>query len=71
MVTKDQALIKSRFIYHGLDRQGKPKDYAYRRNGQTKTWKRSPDRFQIPVKYGLYEFGYITEQNADKFDAID
>ena len=38
-----------------------------RRNGKTKTWKRSPDRFQIPVKHGLYDYGYITEDNANAF----
>ena len=30
-------------------------------NGASKTWKRSPDKVRIPYKYGLYEFGYITE----------
>lgn len=31
-----------------------------RRNGATKLWKRRPDRFQIPVAYGLYEHFYLT-----------
>ena len=31
----------------------------WRRNGKTKTWKREPERFSIPVKYGLYHYGYI------------
>lgn len=39
----------------------------YRVNGKVKTWKRNPARFQIPVKRGLYENGYITEENGNKF----
>ena len=38
-----------------------------RRNGKTKTWKRNPEKFQIPVKYGLYEYFYITNENAHEF----
>jgi hypothetical protein len=30
-------------------------------NGVSKIWKRSPDKVRIPYKYGLYEYGYITE----------
>lgn len=30
-------------------------------NGVSKVWKRNPDKVRIPYKYGLYEFGYITE----------
>lgn len=26
-----------------------------RRNGKIKTWKRSPSRFEAPMKYGMYE----------------
>ena len=35
-----------------------------RRTGKTKVWKTRPLEFKIPVKYGLYEFGYITQDNA-------
>lgn len=31
----------------------------WRVNGQVKTWKRDPDRIQIPVKYGLYDHAYL------------
>jgi hypothetical protein len=36
----------------------------WRRNGQTKTWKRSPERFALPVKHGLYAYDTITEDYA-------
>ena len=33
----------------------------WRRNGKTKLWKTRPDQFKIPVKHGLYQYGYITD----------
>ena len=32
-------------------------------NGKVKTWKRDTSRVQVPYKRGLYEYGYITEQD--------
>lgn len=40
-----------------------------RRNGKTKTWKRSPEKFRIPVKHGLRTCFYITEQNSNNWRA--
>lgn len=37
---------------------------CWRRNGQTRTWKRDTERFYVPVKYGLYTYGNITQTNA-------
>jgi hypothetical protein len=34
---------------------------AVKVNGVSKVWKRSPEKVRIPYKYGLYEYGYITE----------
>jgi hypothetical protein len=33
-------------------------------NGDVKTWKRDPNRIQVPIKRGLYEYGYITADNV-------
>lgn len=38
----------------------------WRRNGQTQTWKRSPERFRVPVKFGLYRYDQITNDIADR-----
>lgn len=38
----------------------------WRRNGKTQTWKRSPERFRIPVKSGLYDYGAIDETSNDQ-----
>lgn len=32
--------------------------------GKVQTWKTRPGAFKIPVKHGLYESGYITQDNA-------
>ena len=33
-------------------------------NGAIRTWKRDPDRVEIPVKYGMYEFGTFSLAEA-------
>ncbi len=37
--------------------------WQVRRNGRTQTWKRSPERFRIPIKYGFRFCGEITERS--------
>lgn len=34
-----------------------------RRNGQTQTWKKDPDRFRIPFKFGLKFRGALTQSD--------
>lgn len=38
-----------------------------RTSGKCKTWKRNPEKFHIPVKYGLYESYWIDESNNENF----
>ncbi len=38
-----------------------------RPSGRCQTWKTRPDEFRLPVKYGLYESGEITQRNNDSF----
>lgn len=40
-----------------------------RRNGKNKTWKKKPDYFEIPVKYGLKTYFKITPKNAIEWRA--
>ncbi len=37
----------------------------WRVNGQMKTWKRNPPRFELPVKFGLYAYDTITASHID------
>ena len=41
-----------------------PRVENWRRNGATQTWKRDPERFRVPVKYGLRGYGALTESAA-------
>lgn len=44
-----------------VDEAIKPKgSRTIRVAGAVKTWARDPDRIRIPVKYGLYATGYLT-----------
>jgi hypothetical protein len=36
-------------------------------SGACKTWKRNPEAFRVPVKYGMYESGELTNVNASQF----
>jgi len=42
------------------------KCYLMRRNGMTRTWKREPERFEIPCKYSFR--GYYTIDNLCRPD---
>ena len=39
----------------------------YKVNGKVKIWKRDLNRIQIPLKRGLYEYDYLTENNIEYF----
>lgn len=56
MITKEQALSVN--VFH--DDRCK----NWRRNGKTQTWKTEPDRFRVPVKFGLYTYSQITPSTA-------
>lgn len=74
MVSYEQALSENYFHKVGgcskvVGPRGGVKHHQVivRRNGATKTWKTRPGEFRIPVKYGLYEYGYIDNNNADEW----
>lgn len=65
-VTKENQENISTF-YHVSLLDSRKQPLKCRRNGQTKTWKTRPNEFKIPVKYGLYEYGYIDESNCNEW----
>jgi len=78
MVTKEQALnIRNERLHytgrHECTRTVGPRGgitesiTQCRPNGQCKTWKTRPAEFQLPVKYGLYEYAYLTQDNTGDF----
>lgn len=64
MVTKTQALEHNLFI----DASGN----RWRRNGRTKTYKsaRNAHRYRVPIKHGLFAYGYIDENNAHEYSVF-
>lgn len=42
------------------------KHLKVRRNGKTQTWKTRPAEFRIPIKFGLYGYGEITQRTDFK-----
>ena len=40
----------------------KPKRWKV--NGKIKLWKRDTERFELPIKHGLYLYGTLTEYNS-------
>ena len=76
MITKEQALTAREFHYTGKHDCSKVvgprggvtvKITNVRASGKCKTWVRSPNRFHLPVKYGLYENYWIDENNCGDF----
>lgn len=37
-------------------------------NGAVKLWKTRPNEFKLPVKHGLYAYGYVTHENSIEFE---
>lgn len=68
MITKEIAL-SLKFgaeLHHATFKDSRGAPLRVRVNGQCKTWK-SPSRssdFRLPVKQGLYMYGYIEPANA-------
>jgi len=67
MITKEQALRLRHgdILYHVTNRNSDGSPQRWRVNGAVKTWKRTPSRFQVPLKYGLYGYDYLDETTAD------
>jgi len=72
MITKQQAMECDEFHVEGkctryIGKRGGITEHreVWRRNGKTKTWKRNLERFRIPVKFGLYGYDCITENDVE------
>jgi len=65
-VTKDNQ-EGVRMFYHISCKNKDKTPVRARRNGKTKTWKTRPNDFKIPVKYGLRDCFYITQDNCHEW----
>lgn len=68
-VTKDVAMMAGyrNTVFHYAPACTEKRVERWRANGACKVWKTRPDEFRLPVKYGLRDYSYITELNADEF----
>lgn len=53
--------------FHYVSPTSPGKCYVFRRNGKTRRWKRTPQRFSIPTKFGLYTYRTITNLDDQNF----
>lgn len=67
MITYEQALVADVFHDESIPCIWNGRSNRWRRNGVTKTWKTRPGEFRIPVKFGMYGYGYIDHNNAGQF----
>jgi hypothetical protein len=67
MITLEQAknLKHGDILYHVINRNADGSPQRWRVNGKVRTWKRNPERIQVPLKYGLKNFDYLTENELD------
>jgi hypothetical protein len=69
-VNRENAMFAMRFEHVSAKNvDGTP--VRAKRNGKTKTWKRRPDLFRIPVKHGLFKYFYIDNSNADEWNVVE
>jgi hypothetical protein len=71
MLTKQQAMTRPATVYHRTKRNADGSALRVRSSGNCQTWKTRPEEFKLPVKYGLYESGYITHSNAADWSLED
>lgn len=55
-----KALKRGDILYHRgrIGSDGRP--HRWKVNGKVRTWKRDPERVEIPVKRGLYAYDVVT-----------
>jgi hypothetical protein len=70
MITKAQA-IDAQYFHENGTTNSSGGCQIWRRNGKTKVWKTRPSEFRIPIKWGLYRYGYIFEATAHEFHVED
>jgi hypothetical protein len=80
MITREQAITANEFHFGHCTRTVGPRggtqisSMHWRRNGFTQTWKREPEKFRVPIKHGLRDFGNIDNYfycNTDSFHTAE
>jgi hypothetical protein len=73
MITKEFAagLHKGKTLYHATATNADGTAKRCRINGKLKMWVTRPNEFRIPVKHGLWDCFYITQDNAKEWLTYD
>jgi len=73
MLTLEQAkaLRFGQILYHVENRNADGSAQRWRVNGKVRTWKRSPERVEVPIKHGLYAYGTITPNTLWEFSITE
>jgi hypothetical protein len=77
-ITLQQAkeLKIGQVIYHRINTNADGSPQRWRVNGKVKTWKRYPEKVKVPIKNGLRNCDYLTENElhyvslSDKKDSL-
>jgi hypothetical protein len=69
-INRENAVLGSHVFAHKTITKKDGSLATARRNGTTKTWKTRPNDFKIPVKYGLRDCFYITQDNAHEWKIV-
>ena len=67
MITREQALLLNHGERLHSSTQCDKKTIRWRVSGVCRTWKRTPNRFRVPLKYGLSSYWELTEKNNEQF----
>lgn len=69
MITFDQAkqLKHGQIIYYHACRNADGSPFRYRVNGKVQLKKQNPGFIRIPLKRGLYEYGYLENWSLVRF----
>ena len=67
MITLEQAknLKYGQVLHHTEYKNADGTPQRWRVNGKPKTWKTRPGEVHVPIKCGMYSYGYITEEVLD------
>lgn len=68
-ITLSQAkkLKYSQVLYDKTYKNADGSPQRWRVNGKPKTWKRLPGSVRVPIKRGMYDYGYLDESNLKHF----
>jgi hypothetical protein len=71
MITKAQAMNATHgdIFHHATAKNADKTPARCRVTGMCKVWKTRPDEFRLPVKHGMYDSFYITQDNAADWSA--